>query len=117
LEGLPSAKGRQFFLLAFIASMLASAATITTRHHHQNPSTGKIQKFFVWVIGRHFALTVLRILCILVQNSLSSMFTDRMATPYDTLSTKVSRVSQPMYFGWQMDYNPINLRYSIRTNL
>jgi hypothetical protein len=47
LEGLPSAKGRQFFLLAFIASMLASAATITTRHHHQNPSTGKIQKFFV----------------------------------------------------------------------
>jgi hypothetical protein len=34
-------KGRQFFILASIATMIASATTITTHHHHQNPSTGK----------------------------------------------------------------------------
>jgi hypothetical protein len=37
--GLP-AKERQLFLLASIATMIASAATITTHHHHQNPNTG-----------------------------------------------------------------------------
>jgi hypothetical protein len=48
-----------------------------------------IQKFFVDVMGKHFRLTVLRILCILVQNALSSMSTEwRMATAYQTLMTK-----------------------------
>jgi hypothetical protein len=37
--GLP-AKGRQFFLLALIATMIASAATITTRLHHLILSAG-----------------------------------------------------------------------------
>jgi hypothetical protein len=37
------AKGRQFFLLAFIATMIASAATVTTHHHRPKPSTGKAE--------------------------------------------------------------------------
>jgi hypothetical protein len=34
------AKGRQLFLLAFIATRIASAAAITTHHHRQRQGTG-----------------------------------------------------------------------------
>ena len=39
-------------------------------------------------MGRHFALTVLRIIFSLAENSLSSMSTEWMATDYATLTTK-----------------------------
>jgi hypothetical protein len=46
------AKGRQFFLLASIVTMIPSAATVTTHHHHRKPSTGNTK--VLCMIGRHF---------------------------------------------------------------
>jgi hypothetical protein len=63
------------FLLASIATMIASAATVPTHHNHQNSSTGNTKGLCIEVMKRFFVLNVLRIICILAENSLLSMST------------------------------------------
>jgi hypothetical protein len=81
------AKGRQFSLLASIATMIASAATVTTHHLRRNPSAVNTKVLCI-CCARTFCISCTRDSLSFGRKLIFKMSTEWMATAYETLTRK-----------------------------
>jgi hypothetical protein len=81
------AKGHQFSLLASIATMIASAANVTTHHLRQNPSAGNT-KVLCMCCAKTFCISCTRDSLSFGRKLIFKMSTEWMATAYETLTRK-----------------------------